>query len=202
MKWVWILSPFLMWGSWSSVKLTCCEMAGMRVESESNADSHVFPFHRWREERGKNFPHLDFFEHQWISCSCNREALAKVQREPSDSDYQSSLTLNLLLKNDCCTLPSWQIGTYIGMLSFCLNGSWLCAFPYLGKYHIINQGHRGMYMRTSGTDVYRWYFPVVCCENLSQCTVDFQAAVTEKCCSFCPQRRKACRERSSISLSL
>ena len=174
----------------------------MRLESESNADSHVFPFHRWREGRGKNFPHLDFFEHQWISCSCNREALAKVQREPSDSDYQSSLTLKLLLKNDCCTLPSWQIGTYIGMLSFCLSGSWLCAFPYLGKYHIINQGHRGMYMRTSGTDVYRWHFPVVCCENLSQCTVDFQAAVTEKCCSFCPQRRKACRERSSISLSL
>lgn len=39
-----------------------------------------------------------------------------------------------------------------------------------------------------------------CCENLSQHIVDFQAALTEKRCSFCPQGRKACRERSSISL--
>ena len=118
----------------------------------------------------------------------------------STSEFHALATGKLLPKFR--ESPQILTGTQIGVLSFCLNGSWLCAFPYLGKYHIINQGHRGMYMRTSGTDVYRWYFPVVCCENLSQCIVDFQAALTEKRCSFCPQGRKACRERSSISLSL
>ena len=49
--------------------------------------------------------------------------------------------LKLLQRKNYCILPSWQIRTYIVVLSFCLKGSWFYAFHYLGKYHIINQGH-------------------------------------------------------------
>lgn len=50
---------------------------------------------------------------------------------------------------------------YCHAILLLLEGSWPYAFHCLGKYPIINQGHWGVYMGTSGTNVDRWYFPVV-----------------------------------------
>lgn len=50
---------------------------------------------------------------------------------------------------------------YCHAILLLLERSWPYAFHCLGKYPIINQGHWGVYMGTSGTNVDRSYFPVV-----------------------------------------